>query len=161
MDLVYRDLCAIADRQLRNRYGRDLAGATLEPSALVNEAFLRLIRQRNRYDTRGHFFAIATKTMIRVLADHVRSKQAAKRGGQDVRVTLTGLADSAASHDMADFLRALERLETADPRTCEVAKLRLLWGLTLPEIVEALGTSQSTVERDWRFARSWLIAELG
>ena len=161
MELVYRQLSSMAESHLRRRYGPDLAGATLEPSALVHDTFLRLIRQRNRFDNRGQFFGIATKMMIRVLNDHAREKHAEKRGGERVRVTLSELGGSDPQHDVTDFVRALERLEQSDTRTAEVAKLRLLWGLTVPEIAGTLDVSRRTVARDWRFARSWLQAELG
>lgn len=160
MGLVYRDLSGMAEGHLKRRYGSNLAGVTLEPSALVHETFLRLIRQRKGFDNRGHFFAIATRMMIRVLNDHARMKGADKRGGDQARVTLTGLADQGSAHDLTDFVRALEKLDDADSRTAEVAKLRLLWGLTVPEIAETLSVSEATVSRDWRFARRWLLAEL-
>ena len=160
MDLVYRDLSGMAESHLRRRYGANLAGATLEPSALVHETFLRLIRQRKGFDNRGQFFAIATRMMLRVLNDHARRKMADKRGGDFSRVTLSGLAEQGAAHDLSDFVRALEKLDAVDSRTAEIAKLRLLWGLTVPEIAATLDLSEATVNRDWRFGRRWLLAEL-
>ena len=160
MDLVYKDLSSMAESHLRRRYGAELAGVTLEPSALVHETFLRLIRQRKGFDNRGHFFAIATRMMLRVLNDNARLKGAEKRGGDQARVTLSGLADQSSVHDLTDFTRALERLDADDHRTAEVAKLRLLWGLTVPEIAETLSVSEATVNRDWRFARRWLLSQL-
>ncbi len=160
MDLVYQDLSGMAASHLRRRYGANLAGVTLEPSALVHETFLRLIRQRKGFDNRGQFFAIATRMMLRVMNDHARKKGADKRGGDHARVTLSGLAGHSSAHDVSDFIRALEKLETTDCRTAEVAKLRLLWGLSIPEISTTLDLSEATVSRDWRFARRWLLAEL-
>lgn len=160
MDLVYRDLSGMAASHLHRRYGANLAGVTLEPSALVHETFLRLIRQRKGFDNRGHFFAIATRMMLRVLNDHARRKDADKRGGDLARVTLSGLEDEGSAHDLSDFVRALEKLDVTDSRTAEVAKLRLLWGLSIPEISKTLSVSEATVSRDWRFARHWLLAEL-
>ena len=160
MELVYQDLSGMAASHLRRRYGADLAGVTLEPAALVHETFLRLIRQRSGFDNRGHFFAIATRMMLRVLNDNARRKGAGKRGGDLARVTLSGLADQSSDHDITDFTRALERLDADDKRTGEVAKLRLLWGMTVPEIAETLSISEATVNRDWRFARRRLLTEL-
>jgi RNA polymerase sigma factor (TIGR02999 family) len=159
MRLVYRDLHRIAEKQLRRRGHR----LSLETTELVSETFLKLVKQRKRYDSRGHFFAIATGVMIRVLLDHHRKKGRAKRGGQLVRVALSGAEKDLARDPevrIPDFVEALERLEALAPRTAEVVKLRLLWGLTVPESAEALGTSTSTVEREWRFARRWLGSQL-
>jgi len=119
MDRVYEDLVRVADRHLKARHGPDLAGTTLEPAALANETFLKLIKQRNRYDSRGHFFAIATKVMLRVLNDYYRARHAAKRGGGLQRVTLTGLDDEkakAAGSEIPEFLDALEQLEKLGSR---------------------------------------------
>jgi RNA polymerase sigma factor (TIGR02999 family) len=162
MELVYADLCRVAGKQLRERHGGRAEDLTLEPAALVNEAFLRLIKQRKRYDNRGHFFAIATKVMLRVLMDYYRSKAAAKRGGDRVRVTLSGIAaaDGPPIAEIPAFIEALKKLEGLDARTAEVVKLRVLWGLTNPEISQTSDISLRTVEREWRFARKWLAAEL-
>jgi len=135
----------------------------LQPAELVNEAYLRLVRQRKQYDNRGHFFAIASRVMLRVLLDRHRAKQREKREGEWVRVSLSGVQgqlDDGPSADIFSFVQALERLETLDPRSADVTKLRLLWGLTMPEIAEALNVSVSTVEREWRFAQRWFMAEL-
>lgn len=162
MALVYEDLCRIASRRIREktRHGRP---PTLQPAELVNEAYLRLVRQRKQYDNRGHFFAIASRVMLRVLLDRHRAKQREKREGEWVRVSLSGVQgqlDDGPSADIFSFVQALERLETLDPRSADVTKLRLLWGLTMPEIAEALNVSVSTVEREWRFAQRWFMAEL-
>jgi len=164
MDLVYKELQGIAAGQMRRRYGERAANLTMEPTALVNEAFLRLIKQRKRYDSRGQFFAIATKTMLRVLMDYDRQRRSAKRGGEQVRVSLSGVTgriEQAQVADIGEFVGAVERLEGLDPRTADVFKLRVLWGLTVPEIAEATDLSVRTVEREWRFGRRWLAAELG
>jgi len=162
MELVYTDLRRVAGKQLRDRHGGRADDLTLEPAALVNEAFLRLIKQRKRYDNRGHFFAIATKVMLRVLMDYHRSKAAAKRGGDRVRVTLSSIAaaDGPPIAEIPAFVEALKKLEGLDARTAEVVKLRVLWGLTNPEISQTADISLRTVEREWRFARKWLAAEL-
>jgi len=164
MDRVYEDLVGVAERHLKARHGPDLAGVTLEPAALANETFLKLIKQRNRYDDRGHFFAIATKVMLRVLNDYSRARNAAKRGGGLQRVTLSGLGQEHARGpgcEIPEFLAVLEQLEQLDARTAEVTKLRLIWGLTLPEIATATGLSVASAEREWEFARRWLGTKLG
>jgi RNA polymerase sigma factor (TIGR02999 family) len=136
-------------------------GVSLQPTELVSEAFLKLIKQRNRYDSRGHFFAIATRVMLRVLKEAHRSKQRLKRGGDYVHVTLHDVhGNSDPGVEFPAFEEALERLDELSPRTAEVTKLRLLWGLTVPEMAEALDLSVSSVEREWRFARRWLTSEL-
>ena len=163
MELCYAELRRIAGGQMRRRYGSGAEQLTMEPTALVNEAFLRLIKQRKRYDSRGHFFAIATKVMLRVLMDYDRQRRSAKRGGDHVQVSLSGLPtrdDADARVDIAAFVQALERLDGLDARTGEVVKLRLIWGLTVAEVAEAMGLSARTVEREWRFGRRWMAAEL-
>ena len=163
MDRVYADLVRVADHHLKARHGPDLAGTTLEPAALANETFLKLIKQRNRYDSRGHFFAIATRVMLRVLNDYYRARHAAKRGGGLQRVTLSGLGVEHAHEpgsEIPEFLGALAELEQLDARTAEVTKLRLIWGLTIVEISSATGMSVATVEREWEFARRWLGSKL-
>ena len=162
MALVYEDLRRIARHQIARRRGIDRA-VSLEPVELVSEAYLKLIKQRNRYDSRGHFFAIATTVMLRVLMDHHRARGRGKRGGDHLRVSLSKvdhhLAGEAA-FEVPLLVDALERLEVLSPRTAEVTKLRILWGLGASEIAKTLELSVSTVEREWRFARHWLTAEL-
>ena len=131
---------------------------------MVNEAFLRLIRQRKTYDSRGHFFAIASRVMLRVLMDRHRAAQREKREGGLVRVSLATIGHGDGREESAAvpaLVRAMEKLEALDARAADVTKLRFLWGLTVPEIAETLDVSASTVEREWRFARRWLAAELG
>ncbi len=165
MDLVYRRLRALASSQLRRRAA--VAGeVSLQPTDLVHEAFLRLIKQRKQYDNRGHFFAIASRVMMRVLVDEYRARGRAKRGGEAIRVTLTdhqipGVKPSELSALVPAFVESLEHLQELDARTAEVAQLRLLWGLTMDEIKDTLGISLSTAEREWRFARGWLASRLG
>ena len=163
MHEVYQDLNGIAGRHMRRQFGAGLPGVTLEPSALVNETFLRLVKQRQKYDNRGHFFAIATRLMLRVLIDYQRSRSAKKRAGDQIRVTLTGIGaavDDDPAAGVSDLQQALEELEQLDPRTADVLKMRVIWGLTVPEVAESLSISVSTVEREWRFARSWLRKRL-
>jgi len=161
MNLVYEDLRRLATSQLQRQPGR--VTPTLQPTELANETYLRLLKQRRRFDNKGHFFAIATKVMLRVLLDHRRAGGAAKRGGERVRVTLTGLKAPAApdpTGDVAAFTTAIEKLASLDSTTADVVKLRILWGLTNVEIAGSLDLSLRTVEREWRFARKWLMAEL-
>ena len=167
MKLVYSDLERIALGHLSRRFGERAGVVTLEPAALVNESFLRLIKQRKAYDNRGHFFAIATKVMLRVLIDYQRQRLAARRGGSHRRVaiSLDGQAHPnpgpgrAQQIEIEALTQALERLEALDSRQAEVVKMRVVWGLEINEIADALGTSASTVKRDWRFARAWLMEE--
>jgi RNA polymerase sigma factor (TIGR02999 family) len=157
--LVYAELRAIAAR----RVARHAAAASLEPSDLVHEAFLRLVKQRQRFDSRGHFFAIASSAMLRILLDHHRARLRDKRGGGALRVTLSGVVEAVGEEPtmvLPAFAEALGRLEELDARSAEIAKLRLLWGLTDPEIATALDLSLRTVERQWQFARRWLAARL-
>jgi len=161
--IVYDDLRRLATIHLHRRFGADARNITLEPTVLVHETYLRMVRQRKAFDSLGHFFAIATRVMLRVLVDYQREKMAAKRGAGQIRVTLTDLADREAAPMAAglpELIEALEQLERLDARGAEVVKLRVLWGLTVPEIAETLEVSPSTIEREWRFARRWLAARL-
>jgi RNA polymerase sigma factor (TIGR02999 family) len=163
MNIVYVDLRRIAERQVSRQNALRSSKITLQPAELVNEAFLKLIKQRNDYDSRGHFFAIASRTMLRVLLDHHREKTRQKRGGNRFRVSLSQIEDRLATEpdvEIPAFVEAMEKLESLAPRTADVAKLRLLWGLTSLEAARALGVSVSTIEREWRFVRRWLAAEL-
>lgn len=174
MEAVYGDLERIAGNRLRERYGTHLAGVTLEPAALVNETFLRLIKQRKQFDNRGHFFAVATKLMLRVLGDHHRERQALKRGS-GIKISLGAVPeafgaggsgrlgdspDEPTATDIPVLIDALEQLDALDPRKGEVAKLRLIWGLEMAEIADVIESSVPTVERDWRFARAWLASAI-
>ena len=162
MPLVYRELKRIAHRQL----GVEVGGHTLSTTAVVHEAYLRLAGQaRAEWVDRGQFFAIAARTMRRVLIDYARQHQAARRGGPGrARVALDFLehADSPAISipDRADSLlaldEALEELHRVDERLARVVECRFFAGLNEVETSEALGVSQRTVSRDWQMARAWL-----
>lgn len=161
--VVYDDLRHLAASYLRRRFGASARNISLEPTMLVHETYLRMVKQRKAFDSAGHFFAIATRVMLRVLTDYQREKGAAKRGAGQLRVTLSDVVDHAAAPvaaGPAELVDALEQLEALDPRGAEVVKLRVLWGLTVPEIAETLDVSPSTIEREWRFARRWLAAHL-
>lgn len=162
MSLVYPELVKRAEAQLRGYYHNSQPNPTLEPAALVSEAYLRLIRQRSRYDNRGHFFAIASQLMLRVLLDHERTQGRRKRGGDFVRVSLSEAGNLPVSQDCSveAFTQALERLEALNQRAADIVKARLLWGLTVPEIAESFELSPRTIERDLAFAQRWLALEL-
>jgi RNA polymerase sigma factor (TIGR02999 family) len=159
---VYADLEKVAGRRMRERFGPDLAGLTLEPSALVNETFLKLLSRRVEFENRRHFFAFATRVMLRALIDYQRARGAVKRGGDRVRVTLSGLGahDETVLPEAEAVSSCLEELEQLDPRKAEVVALKVFWGLQAVEIADTLQVSTRTVERDWRFARSWLRERL-
>ncbi|MBT8080384.1 MAG: sigma-70 family RNA polymerase sigma factor [Gammaproteobacteria bacterium] len=163
-ETVYADLERIAARHLRERYGFDLAGATLEPAALVNESYLKLLGQRQEFRNRNQFFAIATRVMLRVLGDYERSKGRIKRGGNQVRVTLAGNHEALLQGNRSgidSFSDALDELRGNDEQAANIVALRLLWGLSMTEVADALGISLRTTERRWRFARAWLADALG
>jgi RNA polymerase sigma factor (TIGR02999 family) len=158
---AYVHLERLAAAQMRQAFGRDLAGVTLEPAALVNETFLKLLEEPLNFENRRHFFAFASTVLKRVLLDYHRRRSAAKRGGGALHVTLSGLQEGQpSSTGVVGLVRALEELEAFDARKAEVVSLRLLWGLEMSEIADAMEVSLSTVERDWRFARSWLAERL-
>lgn len=161
---VYRDLELVAGRQMRDRFGPDLAGITLEPAALVNETFLKLLWHERpvSFENRRHFFAYAIRVMLRALSDYQRARAAAKRGGDQVRVTLTGVGkhDEPVDSIAEDVQAAIAELEKLDARKAEVVALRVFWGCSAAEISDTLETSVRTVERDWRFAKSWLRKRL-
>lgn len=158
---VHGDLMRMANKMMRGRYGgRRL---TLEPTSLVNETFVKLLQQRNEYKNREHFFAIATKAMLRALLDYHKARARAKRGPDQVRVSLSGVERRGAveaATEVPELVEALERLEVLDARAARVFKLRALWGMNGQEVADVLGVSRSTIDRDWRFARAWLRSNL-
>jgi RNA polymerase sigma factor (TIGR02999 family) len=161
VSLVYDVLRQLAAQRLR-RSGA--GGVTLQPTALVNEAFLRLVHGDVDWQSRAHFFAVASKTMRNVAIDHARRRQAGKRGGDAVRVDLTAAAEvTEPGSTVVDVLaldEALSRLEALDARQAKVVELRFFAGLSADETAAVLDCSPSTVERDWRTARAWLFREL-
>jgi RNA polymerase sigma factor (TIGR02999 family) len=157
MDALYAELRALAARRMRHETGRH----TLQPTALVNEAYLRLMRGPTIINDRRHFFALAARAMRHVLCDHARQKCSGKRGGRINRVTL----DLAPGVDPigADVLALDEALVTfskLDPRAAQVVELRFFCGHTDKEVSEILGANIPAVRRDWTFARSWLKTHL-
>ena len=153
---VYDELHAIADRCFR---GQDPAH-TLQPTALVNEAYLRL-NERSFCD-RDHFLNLAARAMRQILVDHARRKGAAKRGGDAQRVTIAdpGSRDGLAPMDLVALDGALESLHDIDARQARVVELRFFGGLTVEEVAAALDVSPRTVELDWRMAKAWLSRAL-
>jgi RNA polymerase sigma factor (TIGR02999 family) len=135
---------------------------SLQTTALVHEAYLRLNGQRNvAWKNRGHFFALASQAMRRILVDHARRRKAAKRGGALAPSPLDSIVLAVAGPiDLVQLDIALEKLERVDPQEAKVVELRFFAGLTMPEVAAALGVSRATVERDWAAARPWLRREL-
>ena len=160
MPLVYDELRRLANNYLR----REPAGHTLQPTALVNEAYLKLVGQRKvNWQNRAHFFAISAKLMRRILVDHARQRQAAKRGGSDQqRLSITS-AETLIKQPEIDLLalnEALDELAGMDPQQGRIVELKFFGGLSIEETAEVLGISHATVERDWKMARAWLRRQL-
>jgi RNA polymerase sigma-70 factor (ECF subfamily) len=158
MPLVYAELHRRAAACLR----RERQGHTLQPTALVNEAYLRLVEQRVVWQNRAQFLAVAAPMMRRVLVDHARRGKMAKRSGRWVRVTLVEHVAEAPARDvqLVDLDAALSRLATFDPRKSQIADLRFCGGLSLEETGHVLGLSIATVEPEWQAARAWLYARV-
>ena len=158
--IVYAELRRQARRALR----REGQGHTLQPTALVHEAWLRLDRQHGaRWESRTQFLAVAAQMMRRVLVDHARTRHALKRGGAATQVTLSEADAAVASADDVDVLaldEALARLAAIDPRKARLVELRFFAGMSIPEAAAALGVSLATVGREWAVARMWLRREL-
>jgi len=154
--LVYQELHRIASRQLR----REGPGRTLVTTALINEAYVRLSGGGSfAVESRGHFFAIAGQQMRRILVDHARARDAQRRGGGAVKVSLDQAHALSAPPDLDVLMLddALRDFEKFEPRAAKVVELRYFGGYTDKQIVEALGVSLATVRRDWEFARCWLF----
>jgi len=157
--LVYQELKRIAGAQLRN----ERPGHTLQATALVHEAYLKLVDQREvSWQNRAHFFGVAAQLMRRILMDYAKSRQRIKRGG-DVHKTSLDEALVVAEDRASDLVRideALTRLEALDARQAKVVELRFFGGLTVEETAEAIGVSAPTVKREWAMAKAWLHREL-
>ncbi len=160
MERVYDELRRLAARQL----SRERDGHTLQPTALVHEAFLRLSElDEIEFEDETRFLVAAAGAIRRVLVDHARGRAAEKRGGGGHRVTMSGV-DVESEHAVVDVLAlhdALEELARLDARKCRVVELRFFAGLTIQETARALAVGTTTVEDDWAFARSWLRKRLG
>ena len=157
--LVYRELRMLARAQLRH----ERPDHTLQTTALVNEAYVRMLGgQEVPWSDRGHFFRTAAEAMRRILIEHARKRGRVKRGGDRVRVSLNGLdLGSGKDPDVVLALdEALRRLEEQDARVVDVVRLRFFAGLSVEETANALGVSERTVKREWSFARAWLFDAL-
>ena len=160
MPLVYSELRRLAGNYLR----RERAGHTLQPTALVNEAYLKLVDQKNaHWQNRAQFFGVSAQLMRRVLVDHARAHQAAKRGGSDQqRLSITS-AERLVQQPEVDLLalhEALEELTAIDPQQGRIVELKFFGGLSIEETAEVMKIGHATVERDWKMARAWLRRKL-
>jgi len=161
MPLVYSQLRRLASNYLR----RERVGHTLQPTALVNEAYLKLIDQKNaKWQNRAQFFGISAQLMRRILVDHARQRQAVKRGGSDQqRLSITSAQADVIHQPEIDLLalnEALDELAQMDPQQSRIVELKFFGGLSIDETAEVLGISHATVERDWKSARAWLRRQL-
>lgn len=159
MTLVYAELRRLAAHYLRG----ERPDHTLQPTALVNEAYLQLIDQKDRrWQNRAHFVGVAAQLMRRILVDHARAHRAAKRGGRDVKVPLDDafIMSNERSEELLALDEALSRLATQDPQQSRIVELRFFGGLSVEEIAEVMAISTSTVKRDWSVARAWLYREI-
>lgn len=157
--LVYEDLRRLAHRHM----GGQRPDHTLQTTALVHEAYLRLADQTNpNWQTRAHFFAVAARAMRQILVDYAKSYRAQKRGGGGLKIELdeAALVSPRESKEIIDLHEALESLAAVDSRKAEVVELKYFGGLSYDEIAEVLKISPVTVKRDWEFAKVWLYAEL-
>jgi len=166
LPLVYEELRRLAAERL----AREPVGQTLQPTALVHEAYLRLVQSSGResgekephWENRGHFFAAAAEAMRRILIDNARRKQRPKHGGDRHRVSgdIAAFLPEMPLAELLDLDLALDKLAKEEPAKAELVKLRFFAGLTMPEVAEVLGISLATAERHWTYARTWLFAEL-
>jgi RNA polymerase sigma factor (TIGR02999 family) len=160
LPVVYDELRKLATSKM----AREMPGQTLQPTALVHEAWIRLVGDGNpRWENRAHFFGAAAEAMRRILIDNARRKQALRHGGQQQRVNLEdlNLAEEAKDEDQVLAVHeALDKLADQDPVKAELVKLRYFAGLTIPEAADVLGLSEPTVKRYWAFARAWLYREI-
>jgi RNA polymerase sigma factor (TIGR02999 family) len=175
--LLYQELRALAQRHLM----RERPNHTIQRTALVNEAFVRLVNQQSvDWNNRAHFFALASSLMRRVLVDHARARLASKRGGGAVVLSLDEIVaprdegdtshvaaiaepehlDSETDDDITSIDAALQKLAALDPRQAQIVEMRYFGGLTIEETAQAAGVSEATVKREWTLARAWLRREL-
>jgi RNA polymerase sigma factor (TIGR02999 family) len=156
--VVYDHLRRIARHHLRG----ERAGHTLQTSALINEAYLKLVDQTVSWQNRNHFFGIAARLMRQILVDHARARQRLKRGGDQFQVSLTAAEhESGQARELLALNEALDTLAKIDPMRSQIVELLFFGGLTIDEAAQAMRVSTPTVERGWRSARAWLQTELG
>jgi RNA polymerase sigma factor (TIGR02999 family) len=156
LPLVYEELRQLAG----SRMAREAAGQTLQPTALVHEAWLRLVGEGNRtWENRAHFFGAAAEAMRRILIENARRKSRLKRGGRQERLDIQDLELAATSADDKILLidEALERLQAEDPEKAKIVMLKFFGGLTNQEVAESLKVTERTVERQWAFAKAWMF----
>jgi RNA polymerase sigma factor (TIGR02999 family) len=160
MPIVYAEL----HRQASNYLRRERIGHTLQATALINEAYLKLIDQRDvNWQNRAHFFGIAAQAMRRILVDHARSRHRAKRGGDSEDLPIEAAEFATADSGTIDLIaldEALTRLNDLDERQSRIVELRFFSGLSVEETAEALGLSKATIKNEWRTAKAWLFREL-
>jgi RNA polymerase sigma-70 factor (ECF subfamily) len=157
--LVYDELRAMADKYMR----REHVGHTLQPTALVHEAYLRLVNQDTPWQNRSHFFGVAAQIMRRILVDYARRNIASKRGGGNRKVSLDEVGEVAAAQpeSLLALDEALERLARMDEEKCRIVELRYFAGLSVEETADAMKMSVATVMRHWSMARAWLHKQVG
>lgn len=162
-DRLYKAVYDELHRMAAARMRREHRALTLQPTALVNEAWLRLAPAGGAFDNRGHFFCAASESMRRILVDHARRRRADRRGGGAEHLTLSGVDVPMPSGDVDVLLvdEALSRLALERPRLAQLVTLRFFAGLSIEDAAAALGISPATAKRDWSFARAWLLEELG
>jgi RNA polymerase sigma factor (TIGR02999 family) len=164
LPLVYDELRKLAAAKL----AQEKPGQTLEATALVHEAYLRLVNVEKvqQWNSRGHFFGAAAEAMRRILIDQAKRKRSKRRGGEQNRIELSVVEPEVQGpvqvpeFDLLVLNEALEQFADQDPRACELVKLRFFAGLTVPEAAQALGVSVATAENDWAYAKSWLKLRL-
>jgi RNA polymerase sigma factor (TIGR02999 family) len=160
LPLVYEELRKLAAQRL----AQEAPGQTLQATALVHEAYLRLVdvEKTQHWDSRGHFFAAAAEAMRRILVENARRHQALKRGGGLERIDLPELAESMQDDpvNLVALDEALQKLEALHPQKAQVIKLRFFAGLSLEETAQTLGISRATAQRHWAYARAWLFGQL-
>lgn len=159
MPLVYEELRRMARSYMR----RQPSGHTFQTTELIHEAYLKIAKSEDRnWENRAHFFGVAAKAMRQILVDYARSKSSQKRGGWQERITLIDdvMTTNNSSKEIVALDDALKNLEQIDPRRGHVVELKYFGGLTVEEIAEVLKISTKTVNRDWQFARTWLLREL-
>jgi RNA polymerase sigma factor (TIGR02999 family) len=158
LPLVYEELRRLAAQKM----AQEAPEQTLQATALVHEAYLRLVDsdQARHWNSRGHFFAAAAEAMRRILVDHARRKNALRRGGDRQRLDLADVAEPSRSGDLLALNEALQKLTALDPPKAELVKLRYFAGLTMEKAAEVLGISAATAYRHWAYARAWLHQEI-
>jgi RNA polymerase sigma factor (TIGR02999 family) len=160
MPVVYDELHRIAERYFR----RERSDNTLQATALVNEAYMRLVKQSGvNWQNRAQFFAIAATTMRRILVERARARNASKRGSGDYKLELTDVSDLPTNSNRIDLLaldKALDELASFDPQQLRIVECKFFGGLSIEETAEVIGVSPATVKREWALAKAWLFREL-